>query len=288
MDTSLKVERLAIPKKGRVYEQVLNLMLDCGLKIRREGRLDFCVCKNLGIEVYFLPAKDIPGAVASGAIHIGVTGIDLIRNAGADVDQHLELGVGKARMVLASPEGHPWEGPESLNGQRIGSSYVGVAKQYLEANGVKPAALVHFDGSVEVQVSLGVVDAIVEITETGSSLKANRLAIRDEILESEMVLISTKDYRSDILDVIVKRMKRVQKGRSHVMLKFNLPSARLAEACALSKGMSSPTVNHLADSEWVAIEVAVARKEVHALMDSLDTLGAKGILSHELSLCVPN
>jgi ATP phosphoribosyltransferase len=281
-------ERLAIPKKGRVYEQVLNLMLDCGLKIRREGRLDFCVCKNLGIEVYFLPAKDIPGAVASGAIHMGVTGIDLIRNANADVDQHLELGVGKARMVLASPESSSWDGPQSLNGQRIGSSYTGVAKQYLEANNVTPATLVHFDGSVEVQVALGVVDAIVEITETGSSLKANRLAIREEILESEMVFIGTKGYQSETLDVIVKRMRRVQKGRSHVMLKFNLPTERLEDAYQLSKGMSSPTVNHLADQKWVAIEVAVARKEVHHLMDRLDEMGAKGILSHELSLCVPN
>lgn len=287
METST-IERLAIPKKGRVYEQVLNLMLDCGLKVRREGRLDFCVCKNLGIEVYFLPAKDIAGAVASGAIHMGVTGIDLIRNADVEVDQHLELGVGKARMVLASPEDKPWTGPECLNGQRIGSSYVGVAKQYLEANGVTPAKLVHFDGSVEVQVALGVVDAIVEITETGSSLKANRLSIREEILKSEMVFISTKGYRSDILDVLIKRMKRVQKGKSHVMLKCNLLADQLEAACQLSSGMSSPTVNHLADQQWVAIEVAVARKELHELMDRLDEMGAKGILSHELSLCVPN
>jgi len=282
-----QLERLAIPKKGRVYEQVLQLMLDAGLKIRREGRLDFCVCKALGVEVFFLPAKDIPNAVASGAIQFGISGIDLIHNSSAEVDQHLPLGIGRARMVVASPEASEWSGPNCLSGKRIGSSYTGVARQYLEKNGVKASELIHFDGSVEVQVALGVVDAIVEITETGSSLKANRLAIRDEILESEMVFFSSAGYQSPLLDLLVKRLRRVLMGRSHVMLKFNLPEAKLDDACSLSTGMASPTVNHLADPSWLAIEVAVPEKELHALMDQLLDMGATGILSHQLNLVAP-
>jgi ATP phosphoribosyltransferase len=281
-----KIERLAIPKKGRVYEQVLNLMLESGLVIRREGRLDFCVCKAFGIEVYFLPAKDIPNAVASGAIHMGVTGLDLIHNANVEVDRHMDLGIGKARMVVASPEDHDWNGSSCLERKRIGSTYTGIARQYLEKEGVKNYDLVHFDGSVEVQVALGVVDAIVEITETGSSLKANRLAIREQILESEMVFISTKGFQSEVLNTLMKRLERVMRGRSHVMLKFNLPEQKLEEACLLSKGMSSPTVNRLADG-GLAIEVAVPKKELHALMDQLVDMGATGILSHGLSLCAP-
>lgn len=281
------LERLAIPKKGRVYEHVMQLMLDAGLKVRREGRLDFCVCKALGVEVFFLPAKDIPNAVASGAIQFGISGIDLIHNASAEVDQHLSLGIGKARMVVASPEASEWNGPGCLNGKRIGSSYTGVARQYLEKNGVHDAKLVHFDGSVEVQVALGVVDAIVEITETGSSLKANQLAIRDEILESEMVFFATAGYSSPLLELLVKRLRRVLMGRSHVMLKFNLPENKLEDACSLSKGMASPTVNHLADPSWLAIEVAVPEKELHSLMDQLLDMGATGILSHQLNLVAP-
>jgi ATP phosphoribosyltransferase len=282
-----KVERLAIPKKGRVYEQVLSLMLESGLNIRREGRLDFCVCKAMGIEVYFLPAKDIPSAVASGAIHMGVTGLDLIHNAGVEVDRHMDLGIGKARMVVASPEDHEWSGSSSLEGKRIGSTYTGMAKQYLTEKGVKNYELIHFDGSVEIEVALGVVDAIVEITETGSSLKANRLAIREEILESEMVFISTKGFQSEVLSTLKKRLERVLRGRSHVMLKFNLPEGQLEDACSLSKGMSSPTVNRLADG-GLAIEVAVPKKELHGLMDQLVDMGATGILSHGLSLCAPS
>lgn len=280
---------MAIPKKGRVYEHVLQLMLDAGLKIRREGRLDFCVCKAFGVEVYFLPAKDIPNAVGSGAIHYGVTGLDLIHNARAeqDVEVLLPLDIGRARMVVASPDDQPWDGPSSLEGKRIGSSYLGMARSYLEDKGVKNATLTHFDGSVEVQVALGVVDAIVEITETGSSLKANRLAIREEILESEMVFIGTKGVQSEFAQLLVKRLRRVMKGRSHVMLKFNLPQDKLDAACQLSNGMASPTVNHLADASWLAIEVAVSKKELHTLMDRLIELGATGILSHELSLCAP-
>lgn len=263
-------------------------MTDAGLVLKREGRLDFCVCKALGVEVYFLPAKDIPEAVASGAIQYGVTGLDLIANAKAKVDCHLNLGIGRARMVLASPEAQDWNGLQTLSGKRIGSSYTTLAKQYLDENGVKDVTLLHFDGSVEIQVALGVVDAIVDITETGSSLRANNLVERDTILSSEMALISSAGYRGEFLPLILKRIERVRRGKTHVMLKCNLPKESLNAAFELSKGMSSPTVNQLADQNWVAIEVAIERKEVHSLMDQLLDLGATGILSHELSLCVPN
>ncbi|MBF0197858.1 MAG: ATP phosphoribosyltransferase [Planctomycetes bacterium] len=281
-------ERLAIPKKGRVYEQVMNLMVESGLQLKRRGRLDFCVCESLGIEVYFLPAKDIPNAVASGAIHYGVTGIDLIQNSHAQVDTHLNLGIGRARMVLASPEAKPYKDISSLNGKRIGSSYTALAENFLKENGVKDYKMVHFDGSVEIQVALGVVDAIVDITETGSSLAANNLEIRETILTSEMVLISSKGYEGDVLDILLKRIKRVMRGRSHVMLKFNISNDLIEKACSLSHGMSSPTVNHLADGDWAALEVAIDKKELHSLMDQLIQMGAKGILSHSLSLCAPD
>lgn len=263
-------------------------MTDAGLVLKREGRLDFCVCKALGVEVYFLPAKDIPEAVASGAIQYGVTGLDLIANANAKVDCHMNLGIGRAKMVLASPEAQDWTGLSCLTGKRIGSSYTTLAKQYLDEKGVKDVNLLHFEGSVEIQVALGVVDAIVDITETGSSLRANRLVERDTLLSSEMALISTAGYRGEFLPLMLKRIERVRRGKTHVMLKCNLPKSSLEAAFELSKGMSSPTVNQLADQDWVAIEVAIERKEVHQLMDQLLDLGATGILSHELSLCVPN
>jgi ATP phosphoribosyltransferase len=103
-----------------------------------------------------------------------------------------------------------------------------------------------------------------------------------------MALISTAGYIGEFLPLILKRIERVRRGKTHVMLKCNLPKKSLDSAFELSKGMSSPTVNQLADQDWVAIEVAIERKEVHQLMDQLLDLGATGILSHELSLCVPN
>lgn len=284
----MNIEKLAIPKKGRVYEQVLKLMVDAGLVLKREPRLDFCICKALGIGVYFLPAKDIPNAVASGAIHYGVTGLDLIEDSGADVDIHLPLGIGKARMVLASPEDNPYDSLQSLNDKRIGSSYIKLADNFLKKNGVKGYSLIHFSGSVEIQVAMGVVDAIVDITETGSSLHANRLVVREEILKSEMVLMGTKGYKSNSLDLLIKRIQRVNRGRSHVLLKFNIHKDLVKNACSLSQGMSSPTINNLAESNQVAMEVAIAKKELHELMDKLIGLGATGILSHELSLCAPD
>lgn len=282
------IEKLAIPKKGRVYEQVLNLLLDAGLKIKRQPRLDLCVCDALGVEIYFLPAKDIPNAVASGAIHYGITGIDLIKDSGAQIDTHLNLGIGKAKMIIASPKASPYQSIADLNGKNIGSSYTKLAETYLKEKGVKDFNLIHFAGSVEIQVALGIVDAIVEITETGSSLVANQLEIRETILESEMVLISSQGYSGDILETLIKRIQRVIRGRSHVLLKFNLPKKLIEKACSLHHGLSSPTINHLADDNWVAMEVAVPQKNLHTLMDDLVNLGAKGILAHKLSLCAPD
>jgi len=284
----MKRDKIAIPKKGRVYEQVLNLLLSAGLILKREPRLDFCVCKALGIEVYFLPAKDIPNAVASGAIHYGITGIDLIEDSGAKVDTHLPLGIGKARMVLASPADIPYKNIKSLNNKRIGSSYIKLANKFLKKNKVSGYEMVHFSGSVEIQVAMGVVDAIVDITETGSSLVANRLEVREEILMSEMVLISTKGYKSDVLDRLIKRIIRVIHAKSHVLLKFNIKKDLIKKACSLNNGMSSPTVNNLEESDSVAIEVAISKSELHELMDDLVDLGATGILAHELSLCAPD
>ncbi len=281
-------EKIAIPKKGRVFEAVFEILADAGFKIRKSERLDFCVCDAIGMEVYFLPAKDIPYAVASGAIQYGITGIDLIEDADVLVDTHLRLGIGKAKMVLATPEDSQYLSPDSLHGKRIGTSFVNLAQKFIEKHRVQNTSVVYFSGSVEVQVSLGVVDAIIDITETGTSLKANRLEVRETLLESEMVFISSKDHRGPALDLIQKRLSRVLRGRSHVLLKFNLPSQLLDKACSLSNGLSSPTVNHLADPEWLALEVVVPRKELHPLMDQLSLLGARGILSQELGLCVPD
>ena len=179
-------------------------------------------------------------------------------------------------------------GPARLAGKRLGTSYTGLTRAYLADHGVEDVTLLHFEGSVEIQVALGVVDAIVDITETGSSLRANRLKERDTLMNSEMVLISSKGHQGDFLPLIMKRIERVLRGKTHVMVKCNLPKDKLDQAFALSHGMSSPTVNDLADGNWVAIEVAIAKSEVHPLMDKLSELGATGILSHQLSLCVPD
>ena len=281
-------ERLAIPKKGRVFEPVQNLLRESGFKLRAQERLDFCLCAALGIEVYYLPAHDIPLAVASGAIGYGITGMDLIEESGARLEQHMELGLGRTRMVLATPEEHPWRGPKSLEGKRIGTSFPHITRKRLRKLGVRDFETVSFAGSVEIQVRLGIVDAIVEISETGTTLRANRLATRATLLESELVLCSAPGRRGPALKLLVKRFGRVLRGRSHVLLKFNLPRKLLGKACSLSHGMSSPTVNELADPNWLALEVAVHREELHSLMDRLADLGAKGILSCDLTLCAPD
>jgi ATP phosphoribosyltransferase len=277
--------RIGVPSKGRLSDQAGELLKQAGLSFRRQERSLFARVGEMPIDITFLRTDDIPVLCAEGAIDMGISGSDLIEEANADVTTRLKLGVGKCKLALCVPMDSKIKSPSELHGVRVATSFPHVTKTYL-ASHQADVHLVQLGGSVEIMVTLGVADAIVDLVETGSTLAANNLRILDIIGNYETVLIQNKAGRhAELADRVVRRLEGVVIARSYSLLEYNIPRQKLAEAEKITPGYNSPTVNSLEDPKWCAVRVMVKRSEVIEVMEKLDTLGASAILETEINNC---
>jgi len=277
--------RIGVPSKGRLSELATALLADAGLSFRRTERNLFARCKDVPVEITFLRTEDIPVLVAEGAIGLGITGADLVAESEAEVVHRLDLGVGHCRLALCVPDDSSIDDPRLLAGRRVATSFPRVTRQWLAARGAK-AHLVDLSGSVEVMVTLGVADAIVDLVETGSTLAANRLRILAEIGRYETVLIQDpRISHPELAERIVRRLEGIVIARSWSLLEYNVPRTRLAEAEAITPGFKSPTVMALEDSNWCAIRAMVRRGEAHAIIERLEAIGAVAMIETRIANC---
>ncbi len=172
--------RIGIPSKGRLAEVAGELLREAGLSFRRQERSLFARCREVPVEVTFLRTDDIPVLCAEGAIDMGITGGDLVAESGVELISRLDLGVGACRLAVCVPEDSKYSKPAELDGTRIATSFPHVTETFLRQHDAK-AHLVTLSGSVEMMITLGVADAIVDLVETGSTLAANRLRILSEV-----------------------------------------------------------------------------------------------------------
>jgi ATP phosphoribosyltransferase len=277
--------RIGIPSKGRLAELAAELLKEAGLSFRRQDRSLFARCREVPVDITFLRTEDIPVLCAEGAIDMGITGGDLVAEAGVELTHRLDLGVGDCRLALCVPEDSHYHNPGELNGARLATSFPHVTQTYLHAHGAE-VHLVNLSGSVEIMVALGVADAIVDLVETGSTLAANRLRILAEIDRYQTVLVQNKACRHDELaDRVVRRLEGVVIARSYSLLEYNVPRSKLAMAEKITPGFKSPTVSALEDPEWCAVRVMVRSGEVIEIMERLETLGASAILETAITNC---
>ncbi|MEM7558765.1 MAG: ATP phosphoribosyltransferase [Planctomycetota bacterium] len=277
--------RIGIPSKGRLSELATSLLNQAGLHFRRQERTLFALVKQLPVDIIFLRTDDIPTLCAEGAIDLGITGSDLVEESQRNVDVRMPLGVGRCRLSVCVPEDSEIQGPAQLGGKRIATSFPAVTINFLNKHSSQ-AHLVELSGSVEIMISLGIADAIVDLVETGSTLAANRLRILTDIGSYETVLIQSKNCQNtEMADRIVRRLEGVVIARDYSLLEYNVPRAKLAEAEAITPGFNSPTVNSLEDPDWCSIRVMVPRKEVIGAMESLEQIGASAILETEIGNC---
>ena len=277
--------RVGIPSKGRLSEVASQLLNDAGLSFRRSERTLFARCKDMPVEITFLRTDDIPVLTAEGAIDLGITGADLVAESGCDVVSRLDLGVGFCRLALCVPDDSGIDDPTQLADKRIATSFPRVTRQWLAARGVD-AHFVDLSGSVEIMISLGVADAIVDLVETGSTLAANHLRILDEIGRYETVLIQNHALRhATLADRIVRRLEGIVIARAWSLLEYNVPRRHLAQAEAITPGFNSPTVMALEDAEWCAVRAMVKRGDVHAIMERLEAIGASAIIETRIANC---
>jgi ATP phosphoribosyltransferase len=278
--------RIGIPSKGRLAELAAQLLADAGLSFRRSERSLFARCKDMPVEITFLRTDDIPVLVAEGAIGLGITGADLVAESGAEVVHRLDLGVGSCRLALCVPDDATIADPRQLSGRRVATSFPRITRGWLAERGINDAHFVELSGSVEVMITLGVADAIVDLVETGSTLAANRLRVLDEIGRYETVLVQDPNLsHPELTDRIVRRLEGIVIARGWSLLEYNVPRARLEDAERITPGFKSPTVMALEDTSWCAIRAMVKRGEAHAIIERLEAIGASAIIETRIANC---
>lgn len=277
--------RIGVPSKGRLSELATELLSQAGLSFRRQDRSLFARVSSMPVDITFLRTDDIPTLCAEGAIDLGLTGSDLVEEACVDINVRMALGVGRCRLSICVPIDSPIQSPADLKGKRIATSFPNATEKYLKQHNA-PVHLVKLNGSVEIMISLGVADAVVDLVETGSTLAANNLRILTDIGSYETVLIQSPTCRDTATaDRIVRRLEGVVIARDYSLLEYNIPASNLAAAEQVTPGFTSPTVIALENKDWFAVKAMVKRKEVIGVMEKLETLGAKAILETAINNC---
>lgn len=289
-----KILKLGIPK-GSLQESTLKLFRKAGYHITVSSRSYYPSFDDLEIEAMLIRAQEMARYVQDGILDCGLTGKDWILEQNADVHEVAELNYAKeglrpVRWVIAVPNDSKIKSVKGLNGKRIATELVGFTKRYLKAKGIK--AEVDFSwGATEVKPPY-LADAIVELTETGTSLKANNLRIVETILESSTRFISNKKawqdkWKMQKMQNIVMLLKGALSAEEKVGLKMNVSEKSFRRVMSLLSAMHSPTISALSDKGWYALEVIIAEKTVRDIIPKLKMAGATGIVEYPLSKVIP-
>ena len=273
--------RVAIPSKGRLMDRTLALLEGAGYRVGDRRRDLFQVDPRNEVEFVFLRPVDIPVYVAGGELDAGVTGEDLVRERGVGLEPRLRLGFGDSRLCLAVADASPITELTDVAGLRVATSFPRLAAELLPG----PPPIVELAGSVEASVRLGVADAILDLVETGSTLRAAGLRILGEpLLRSEACLFvgphvgAAPEYGEQV-STFCRRLEARLLGETYVMLEYDVPRrAALRRRARSTPGIESPTVARLEREDWFSVRSMVRRAEAHALMSELATLGAKAIV----------
>lgn len=286
----MAVLKLGIPK-GSLQDSTIRLFEKAGYKILVRDRSYLPVIDDPEIECLMFRAQEMARYVERGILDVGITGKDWILENNADVVEVAELVYSKAttrpyRWVVAVPEDSPIRSVKDLEGKRIATELVQATQRYLEKHGVH-AEVEYSWGATEIKAPL-LVDAIVEGTETGSSLRANRLRIVDTVAESTTRLIANHQawadpWKREKIEVLAILLQGALEAESKVGLKMNVPRAKLAEVSSQLPALHTPTVSNLTDPEWVAVEVMIDEHVVRDLIPKLKKAGASGIVEYPLN-----
>ncbi|KAK8846759.1 ATP phosphoribosyltransferase [Kwoniella newhampshirensis] len=305
---SLLVESLkdrllfAVPKKGRLMEKTLELLAGADIKYNRAHRLDVALVQNHPIALVFLPAADIPRFVALGSVALGITGQDVIAESthGDQISELLPLGFGKCKLQVQVPVTGPIQTLEGLSGGTIATSFDVLARELFSGeNGLdkkvmegKKTRVEHVGGSVEAACALGMADGIVDLVESGDTMRAAGLHAIHTIMSSEAVLITSKTPHptltpelSPLIPLIKSRFAGVLAAKRYVYASYNITRDNLPTALTITPGRRAATVSPLDEEGWVAVSVMVERKEVAKVMDELERTGAEDILIFSLDNC---
>jgi len=277
LSTKLKI---AIQKSGRLYEDSLKLLKDCGIDFKNGINKLKTEADNFPMEVFFLRDDDIPQYVEDAVADIGIVGENVIYEKRKNVQITEKLGFGKCRLCVAVGRNEQYDGADFLSNKKIATTYPVLVTEFLKKKNI-PAEIHEISGSVEIAPGIGLADAIVDLVSSGSTLFMNGLKEVETILQSEAVLIRHPVLdagKEEILEKLLFRIRSVRKARHTKYILLNAPNAKLGEIISLLPGMKSPTVLPLAEAGWSSVHSVLNENEFWEIIEKLKTAGAQGIL----------
>jgi ATP phosphoribosyltransferase len=284
--------RIAVPNKGVLSDPAAEMLAECGYRQRRTSKDLTVYDPDSDTEFFYLRPRDIAVYVAAGTLDVGITGRDMLletapaNGAGPAAVEVMPLGFGRSSFRFAAPVGSGIEKVEQLAGKRVATAYPGLLQRHLEETGLD-ARIVRLDGAVETACRLGVAEAVCDVVETGTTLRAAGLQVNGEpVLQSEAVLVRRGGAEEAPGEAqLRRRLRGGQVARQYVMLDYDCPNELLERATAITPGLEGPTVSPLQTPGWSAVRAMVLQSDTNRVMDELWELGARAILVTSIHAC---
>ena len=271
---------IAVQKSGRLHDESLKLLNDCGISIDNGKDQLKAVARNFPLEIFYLRNGDIPQYIRDGVVDIAIIGENLLIEKGKDIAIKEKLGFSKCRVSIAIPKENSYKGIESLTGKKIATSYPNTVKGFLAEKGID-ADLHIINGSVEIAPNIGLSDAVCDIVSSGSTLFKNNLKEVEVLFESEAVLAASNSLdkgKSYILEKLQFRIQSVLKGRQSKYILMNVPNDSIDKISSILPVLKSPTVLPLAEPGWSSLHSVVNEGTFWEVIDELKAAGAQDIL----------
>jgi len=280
--------KIAIQKSGRLNEDSLKLLKECGIAIDHRNSQLKATARNFPLEVFYLRNGDIPQYLKDGVVDVAILGENTLIEKGAGLPIIERLGFSKCKVSLAVPKEVDYKGLDYFRGKRIATTYVNTLDKYLKDKGIE-ASYHQIAGSVEIAPNIGLADGICDIVSSGGTLFANGLKEAEVMFWSEAVLTSSpklSDDKQELLNTIQFRIQSVLKGRANRYVLLNAPNDKVDEIIKVIPGMKSPTVLPLAQEGWSSVHTVIPKNKFWDIIEELKSLGAEGILTTEIEKMV--
>jgi ATP phosphoribosyltransferase len=268
--------KVALPNKGQLFEHTLDVLLACGYRVSKTRRSLSSFDNENNVEFFFLRPGDIPLYVANGILDAGITGKDFVAEKGLSSICLYDLNYGHSKLCAAAPAELGLVSLSELRGKRIATSFPNLTARHFPDRNL----LVELEGAVEISVKLGIADAVVDLVETGSTLKQAGLEIVGEPLFESCAALFAHPGREAQEQLVTLRTRLEGKvlAQEYMMVEYDCPAEILQAACAITPGLEAPTVMSLTKPHWSSVKSMVKRKEAQRIMDQLAQLGCRGIL----------
>jgi len=272
--------KLAIQKSGRLQQESLRLLKDCGIAIDNGKDQLKIVVPNFPMEILYLRNSDIPQYIKDGTVDIAIIGSNTIEEKAKDLPIVEKLGFAKCRLSLAVPKSEEVADLSFFQNKKIATSYPNTLKSYLDENRIK-AEIHTISGSVEIAPNIGLADGICDLVSSGSTLFKNGLVETSIVLKSEAVLASSANLTSqkqEILDKLLFRIRALLRARKQKYILMNVPNEKIQNITEILPVLKSPTIMPLAEEGWSSLHSVIEENKFWSVIDDLKAAGAEGIL----------